>query len=162
SARGQHLIAVCGAKGGVGCSVIATNLAVALAEIATEVVLVDANLHAGDDHVLLNLDHITHTLDMLRDPEDVDAETLQSIAVKHETGVRLLRSPDDPDSAREYRRETMRAILVEVREHFDFTVVDVAASLTETNEAIFEVADPILIVTTPEITAINRVKSFLE
>ncbi len=160
--RGQHVVAVCGAKGGVGCSVIAANLAVALAEIASEVVLVDANLHAGDDHVLLNLDGVTHTLDMLRDPEEVDVETLQSIAVKHETGVRLLRSPDDPEAAREYRRETMRGMLMEVREHFDFTVVDTPISLGEVNEAVFEIADPILVVTTPEITAINRVKSLLE
>ncbi len=162
SARGQHLVAVCGAKGGVGRSIIAANLAVALHACAEEVLLVDGNLAAGDDHVLLNLDHINHSLDMLRDPEDLDFETLQSVAVRHDSGIRLLRSPDDPEVAREFRRETMRAILVEVREHCDVTVVDTDATFTDANEAILESADRLLIVTTPEITAINRVKGLLE
>ena len=56
----------------------------------------------------------------------------------------------------------MRAILVEVREHCDVTVVDADATFTDANEAILESADRLLIVTTPEITAINRVKGLLE
>jgi pilus assembly protein CpaE len=162
SSRGQHLVAVCGAKGGVGCSILATNLAVALRACAEEVLLVDGNLTAGDDHVLLNLDHIHHSLDMLREPEELDYETLQSVAAQHESGIRFLRSPDDPELAREFRRETMRGILVEVREHCDVTVVDTDTAFTDANEAIIESADRFVIVTTPEITAVNRVKSLLE
>lgn len=162
TSRGQHLVAVCGAKGGVGRSIIAVNLAAALAEFAGEVLLVDGNLQSGDDHILLNLDQSQHSLDMLRSPEDLDLETLQSVAIRHASGLRLLRSPEDPDAAREMRRETMKAILVEAREHFDVTVVDADVAFTDANEAILEQADRILIVTTPELTAINRVKSLLD
>jgi pilus assembly protein CpaE len=159
---GQHMVAICGAKGGVGRSLIATNLAVALTELSEKVLLIDGNLQSGDDHILLNLDHVTNSLDMMREPEDLDLESLQQIAVQHESGLRFIRAPEDVDAAREFRRETMNAILVEVREHFDITVVDADIAFSDPNEAILEQADKILVVTTPEITAINRTKMLME
>lgn len=161
-ALGQHLVAVCGAKGGVGRSLIATNLAVALTDVAKEVLLIDGNLQSGDDHILLNMDRLTHSIEMLREPDDLDYETVQQVAARHDSGVRFLRAPDDVDSAKDFRRDTMRAILVEVREHFDITIVDADIAFTEANEAILENADRLLIVTTPEITAINRTKVLME
>ena len=161
-ANGHHMVAVCGAKGGVGRSLIATNLAVALAEIAGEVLLIDGNLQSGDDHILLHMDHITNSIEMLREPDDMDIETLHQIAAKHTSGVRLLRAPDDIDAARDFDRKIMDAILVDVRDHFEITIIDADIAFTEANEAILAHADKLLIVTTPEITAINRTKMLME
>ena len=160
--HGHHMIAVCGAKGGVGRSLIATNLAVALAEIAGKVLLIDGNLQSGDDHILLHMDHLTNSIEMLREPDDMDIETLHHIAPEHVSGIRLLRAPNDVDAARDFDRKNMNAILVEVREHFDITIVDADVAFTEPNEAILANADKLLIVTTPEITAINRTKMLME
>ena len=159
---GHHMVAVCGAKGGVGRSLIATNLAVALAEVAGEVLLIDGNLQSGDDHILLHMDHITNTIEMLREQDEMEIETLHHIAAKHASGVRLLRAPDDMDAARDFDNKNMNAILVEVREHFDITIVDADIAFTPANEAILANADKLLIVTTPEITAINRTKMLME
>ena len=41
---GRRALAVCGASGGVGCSFVAANLAVALAQIGIKTLLVDADL----------------------------------------------------------------------------------------------------------------------
>ena len=160
--RGGHLVAVCGVKGGVGTSLIATNLAVAVKALVEEALLIDGRLTSGDDHILLNLEHVTHSIEMLRDPEEIDHDSLQRIATRHESGLRFLRAPEDTDMAREIHREAMTAILTDAREQFDVVVVDSDLTTSEIGECVLEEAHRILIVTTPEITAVNRLKALFE
>jgi pilus assembly protein CpaE len=157
--RQGHLIAVCGAKGGVGTSMVATNLAVALKSHVEEVLLIDGRLTSGDDHILLNLEHVTHSIDMLRDPEELDHDSLQRIATRHESGLRFLRAPEDSDMARELHRGAMTAILTDAREQFDIVLVDSDTFGSEIGECVLEEAHRIIVVTTPEITAVNRLKA---
>lgn len=162
SPRGQHVIAVCGAKGGIGRSIIAANLAIALKALAGDVLLVDGNLQSGDLHVLLHMDDAPNPIEQLREPQDLDYDAIQRILPAHESGVRLLRAPDRLEDAALLQEDVMKAILVEVREHFDIVVIDVDSSYSDATAAALEAADRLLVVTTPEITSINRVKTFLE
>ncbi|MBA3822825.1 MAG: response regulator [Ktedonobacterales bacterium] len=160
--RGGHLVAVCGVKGGVGTSLIATNLAVAMKALVEEALLIDGRLASGDDHILLGLEHVTHSIEMLRDPEELDHDSLQRIATRHESGLRFLRAPEDSDMARDIHREAMTAILTDAREQFDVVMVDSDLTSTEIGECVLEEAQRIIIVTTPEITAVNKLKSVFE
>src|SRR5260221_12580644 len=70
--RLRKIIAVYSPKGGVGRSVIAANLAVALHKTSEKsVVLVDANLQSGDAHVLLNINQ-ANSIDDLREAGSLD------------------------------------------------------------------------------------------
>jgi pilus assembly protein CpaE len=158
--RGQHIIAVCGPKGGVGRSIIATNLAVCLAETGGTVALVDTNLESGSDHLLLNL-MTTNSLATLLDKDEVDWQSIDQTAIRHESGLRLLRAPCRLSEADRFRPEDMKAILVEVREHFDYVVVDADSRFSIGTIAALRAAERVLIVTTLEITAIDRVSEFL-
>jgi pilus assembly protein CpaE len=158
--RGQHIIAVCGPKGGVGRSIIATNLAVCLAEMGGAVALVDANLESGNDHLLLNV-MTTNSLATLLDQDEVDWQSIDQTAFRHESGLRLLRAPCRLSDADRFRPENMRAILVEVREHFDYVVVDTDSRFSIGTIAALRAAERVLLVTTLEITAIDRVSEFL-
>ncbi len=160
--RAQRVIAVCGAKGGVGRSIIASNLAVSLASFAGEVALVDANLQSGDAHVLLNLVHPHNTLENLLDLSEIDFAAIDETADRHDSGLRLLRAPSQPERAEDFTLEFLRGLFVELREHFDMVVADVDSTFTPAAIAAIEQADRLVIVTTLEITSINRVKEFLE
>jgi pilus assembly protein CpaE len=160
--RAGHLVAICGVKGGVGTSLVATNLGVAVKALVEEVLLIDGRLYSGDNHILLNLEHVTHSIEMLRDPEELDHDSLQRIATQHESGLRFLRAPEDSDMAREIHREAMTAILTDAREQFDVVLVDSDLPHSEAGECVLEEAHRIVIVTTPEITAINRLKALFE
>jgi pilus assembly protein CpaE len=159
----KKIIAVYSPKGGVGRSVIAANLAVALKRTTEkQVVLVDANLQSGDAHVLLNI-NLPSSIDDLREAGSLDQEIINSAVAPHEaSGIGLLRAPLALESAELFTSDAMKAILIELREHFDYLVVDTDTSFSEATLTVLEMADLILLVTTLEVTTINRVSQFFE
>jgi flagellar biosynthesis protein FlhG len=80
------VVAVGGGKGGVGKSVIAANLAVALAKQGARVIAVDADLGSANLHTLFGIDHPETSLQALIDGR---AQRLEDLAI--ETGVPRLR-----------------------------------------------------------------------
>lgn len=163
STRLRRIVAVYSPKGGVGRSVLATNLAVTLKQATnSRVVLVDANLQSGDAHVLLNINSPS-SIDDLREAGSLDQEIINSTVSPHEsTGIGLLRAPIALESAELFTADAMKAILIELREHFDYLVVDTDTTFTEATLTVLEMADLILTVTTLEVTTINRVAQALD
>lgn len=160
-AEPHHIIAVCGTKGGVGRSMLATNLAVALADQGSDVVLVDGNLESGDVHLMLNID-APNGIDRLCQTE-LDADIIANTAVPYgATRLSMLRAPKQPENAGLVTMDAMKAILVELREHYAITIVDTASHYSEATVAAIETADRLLILTTLELSAINHVKEFLD
>ena len=159
----RKIVAVYSPKGGVGRSVIAANLAVCLKkETNKRVVLVDGNLQSGDAHVLLNM-NVTSSIDDLREAGSLDQELINSAVAIHEgSDIGLLRAPVDLSSAELFNADAMKAILVELREHFDYLVVDTDTTFSEATLTTLEMADTILLVTTLEVTTINQVNQFFE
>ena len=161
--RLHRMIAVYSPKGGVGRSVIAANLAVALKGLTnSRVALVDADLQSGDAHVLLNI-NAPNTMDDLREAAGgLDAEVISDAMAEHESGVELLRAPVAVESAERFTADATKAILVELREHFDYLIIDTDDALSEATLTVLEMADQIVLVTTLEVTTINKVTRFLE
>ncbi len=158
----RRVVAVYSPKGGVGRSVIACNLAIALKKLTgARVALMDADLQSGDAHVLLNMNPAS-TIDDLREAGSLDAEIIGSTVAVHDSGVELLRAPLALESAELFTADAMKAIVVELREHFDFLVVDTDDTFSESTLTILDMADQILLVTTLEVTTINKVTRFFE
>ena len=164
----RKVIAVYSPKGGVGRSVIAANLAIALQreqhdpKQEPKVVLVDANLQSGDAHVLLNI-NTGNSIDDLREATVLDGEIINAAISQHETShIGLLRAPMALESAELFTADTMKTIIEDVRNSFDYLVVDTDPSFSEATLTVLEQADLILLVTTLEVTTINRVGQFFE
>lgn len=158
----RRLVAVYSPKGGVGRSVIACNLAVAIKKMTdARVALIDADLQSGDDHVLLNM-NTPSTIDDLREAGGLDAEVISGTVAVHDSGVELLRAPIALESAELFTADAMKAILVELREHFDYLIVDTDDTFSESTLTVLDMADQILLVTTLEVTTINKVTRFFE
>jgi pilus assembly protein CpaE len=158
----RRLVAVYSPKGGVGRSVIACNLAVAIKKMTdARVALIDADLQSGDAHVLLNM-NTPSTIDDLREAGGLDAEVISGTVAVHDSGVELLRAPIALESAELFTADAMKAILVELREHFDYLIVDTDDTFSESTLTVLDMADQILLVTTLEVTTINKVTRFFE
>lgn len=159
----RRLIAVYSPKGGVGRSIVACNLAVALRKMTdARVALVDADLQSGDAHVLLNM-NTPNTIDDLREAAgNLDADVIGAAVAMHDSGVELLRAPIALESAELFTADAMKAILVELREHFDYLVIDTDDTFSESTLTVLDMADQILLVTTLEVTTINKVTRFFE
>ncbi len=160
----HKIIAVYGPKGGVGRSVIAANLAVMLRRgTGRKVALVDANLTSGDAHILLNMTPTSGIEDLRETVGSSDFEQIQGMVSFHEdSGIGLIRSPMSVEVADRYTAEAMKAILVELSDHFDYIVVDTDTTYAPHTLTTLEAATLVVLLTTLEITSVNQVSQFFE
>ncbi len=93
-----RVLAVTGAKGGVGKTTLAVNLAATLAaETGEPTVLLDLYTQFGDAALLLNLTPRRTLADLVRlDPADLDARLLEDHLERHSSGLRLLAGAGAP------------------------------------------------------------------
>lgn len=160
--RGEVFLVFSG-KGGVGKSILASNLAVALAmETGARVALVDLDLQFGDVGVLLNLDHSRSITDLVEAGETIDSDFLQDVLASGPEGIKVLLAPISPELADLVTAEHLRAILDELRRHFDFIVVDTASHLAELTLEAIEASNRIIVLTALNIPAIKDTKLTLK
>jgi len=157
------VLAVFSPKGGVGRTTIAVNLALAAAQLSDrKIVLVDGDLTFGDVGVMLNLPPTRTISDLIPYANQLDEELLDTILATHPSGLRVLLAPPKPELADLVTPEHMSLILARLRELFDYVIVDTMVTLNDVTLAILDVADKVLVVTTPEIPAVKNVRAFLD
>jgi len=133
-------------KGGTGKSVLAVNLAVALAKRTIQpVVLVDADLQFGDVALMLQLQP-THTIvEAVQAGERLDGSMLENLLLRHPaSGLLVLAAPTEPSSADQIGRADLCRILNILRERAAFVVVDTSANFADVTLAALESSDDIL------------------
>ncbi len=163
ASRGGKLLLVYSPKGGTGCSMVATNLAVALAKLTNQkVVLVDTSLQFGDVGVLLNLPGNPNLADAASKIDSLDKELMMAILSPHPSGIQALPSPSTPEMAEAIAAEDIKTILNFLRTHHDYVVVDTWSYLDDTVLAEMDLADRLLLVLTPEIPSVKSTKQFFE
>ena len=158
-----EVIVVFSGKGGVGKTLIATNLAVALAERnGARVALVDLDLQFGDIGVMFNLDHSRSITELVDGTSGIDAEVIGEVLAHGPSGVRVLLAPISPELADLVTAEHVRQLVAELRRTFDYVIVDSSAHLTEFNLEVIEAAQRVIVVTALTIPAIKDAKLTLK
>jgi pilus assembly protein CpaE len=162
SGRGQ-VVALLGAKGGVGTSTIAVNTAIALQrQVGRKVALVDANLQWGDHRLFLDLGvDATTIIDLVSSPV-IDAELIRSIVVHDDSGVDVLLAPLTPEDAELVTPDHIPEILRLLRTSYDYVLVDLHHHLDEVVLRVLDTADAILVVMTADLPSLKNVRSLLE
>ncbi len=157
--RGRAVVAF-STKGGVGKSVVATNLAVALAmEHPGRVVLVDCDLQFGDVAVLLGVPPLHTTVDAAQTIDSADPDLMDALLGTHEsTSLRVLCAPVEPSAGQAIRPETMVSIIRLLRSMFDFVIVDMPPHFDDVVLALLEEADDVLLVASMDIPSIKNLK----
>lgn len=160
--QGQ-VVAVHGAKGGVGATTVAVNLAIAtrLASRA-RVALVDANLYSGDVAASLNLMSRSNLADLTPHLKELDQEFLERAAVRHSSGLHTFLAPDDFVRAQIISGEQVARVLKVMREHYDYIIVDTCSLPDPVTSAALDEADRILLIFTPEVPALKNAARFLQ
>jgi len=160
TSRAGQVLSVYSPKGGVGCTTIATNLAVALAARGSSVALVDLSLEFGDVGSVLDLSSVNSIVELLGHdqlPDDLVNEAL----VLHSSGVRVLLAPKDLTVVETIDPEDVVTLVEKLAGRFDYVVCDLWSSLEELSMRVMEAADRVLIVTTPELPALHSVQRII-
>jgi pilus assembly protein CpaE len=158
-----RIVSVFSAKGGVGCSTIAVNVAIALQQsAAAKVALVDTSLQFGDVGVLLNLYASRTIADLAALADELDDELINDILLSHSSGVKTLLAPPRPEVADTVTPSLVTDVLERLRSIFDVILVDTGSVLDDVVLNVLDISDRIIVVTTPEIPAIKNAKLFFE
>lgn len=156
------VVTVFSTKGGVGKTVIATNLGAALAQAGRKVALVDLDLEFGDVGIMLGLKP-EHTInDAVAAIERLDAEMLAGIMERHSSGLHTLLAPPLPEDAEAITAATVSRILDLVRESYDYVVIDTCPTFSEAVLAALDRSDALYIVTTMDVASIKNTRISLQ
>ncbi|EFL02349.1 septum site-determining protein, partial [Streptomyces sp. SPB78] len=145
---GGRVLTVSGAKGGVGTTLTAVQLALAAQASGSTVALVDLDLQCGDVAAFLDVQFRRSSVD-LAGIADLTPRVLQDAMFPHPSGLGLLLAPADGERGEEVTERAARQILGALRARHDLVVVDCGSQLTAASAAAVELADQALLVVTP-------------
>jgi pilus assembly protein CpaE len=157
------VISVFSGKGGVGKTMLTVNLAVALAKRPdTRVAIVDADIQFGDVPLFLNLMPRSTIADVLPDAEHLDDKTLAAYMTPYSEALHVLAAPLRPEQAETVSGQLLGAILKQLRNSYDFILVDTAAIFNEVSIAALDAADSVLVLTALDLPAVKNAKLAME
>jgi pilus assembly protein CpaE len=153
------VVTVFSAKGGVGKTTMATNLAVALTRGgADEVCLVDLDLSFGDVSIALQIFPQLTIADTVAMQAHLDLEGLESVLTACGDGLFALAAPVTPDAKDSITPRLVSDILGLLRQRFSFVVIDTAPAFDDQVLQAFDDSDLIVLVATPDIPALKNLK----
>ncbi len=156
-----QILTVYSPKGGVGCSTVAANLAVALQGQGYQTALIDGSFQLGGLGLLLKLRSQRSIVDLIPHITALDEERLQQAMVTHSSGLKVLLAPPRLEMSQQIEAEHVKRVLTLSRKLFAYTVVDTWSSLNDLLLPSFDLADRIVLLILPEISAVNNVQLFL-
>jgi pilus assembly protein CpaE len=158
-----RILAFFGAKGGVGTTAIATNLAVEIHRLTEEkTLLLDLDLEQGEAALLLGMDPALSFLELLRNFQP-EVSSLLAACIAHDprTGIGLLSAPLRGSSLQgdsEFLTgERMRRVLAFLKEHYRYIIIDRPKSFHPAFACVLEEADDVYLITTPDLQGLRNI-----
>ncbi|OGQ80780.1 MAG: hypothetical protein A2289_16110 [Deltaproteobacteria bacterium RIFOXYA12_FULL_58_15] len=145
------------AKGGVGATAIASNLAGALHRSGDErVCLIDLDLHFGDVLSFLDLNGGYSISDVIANIRRLDRELLDSSLTHHASGIFVIAQSEKIEQAEAIGSQDITTLLTFLRQHFDHVVVDGLRGLDDTTVAALDECNRVLLVLTQDVPAVRN------
>lgn len=163
--RGRaEIVTVFSPKGGVGCTTVAVNLAVALKSTSDKpVILVDGDLRFGDVDVALNINTNTSVGTLLPQLDELEDRVLDHSLVKHNTGIKVLVAPHYLDMADAIEPAALKRLIARLAGlGSGYIVIDAWSTLDDCTLAYLDICDQLVLVTTPQVAALRDTYRFLE
>jgi pilus assembly protein CpaE len=164
SEEGGRVVTVMSPKGGAGKSVIATNLAVALAQQSDRpVCLLDCDLQFGDTAVMLMLT-VNYTIaDAARSVDRLDLTQLQGLLTEHKTSKLLvLPAPTEPVVADQITTDEVLKVVALLRQLCSYVVIDTASHFNDMLISLLDESDDIILVTSLDLPSVKNSKLGLQ
>lgn len=153
---GGTVLTVFGAKGGIGKTTIATNLASALVrETGQSVALVDMDTRFGDVAIMMDIPVDRNIADLTRRMDTIDRASIREYLVKHPSGVNILPAPSHPGDWNVVTPDHIEQVVRLLAQTHDFVILDTPGTFNEMVAAALEMATVVLLVTSMDVASIK-------
>lgn len=157
-------IVIFSTKGGVGKTLLATNIGVALARKNDQkVLLIDLDLQVvGDMARMLDVKPTRAVVDLislLKNGKDIN---IKYFVVNYSPGIDLLAGVLKPQQAPHFQSQYIKEIFNLLSPHYDYIIVDAGRAFSESLISVLSEANLILLVVTPDILSVYQTKWSLD
>ena len=158
-----RIIAVVGAKGGVGASTIAHNIAWAIGrDLHLDTVVADLDLAFGTAGLDFNQDPPQGIADAVFSPDRIDTNFVDRLLSKCTDHLSLLAAPATLDRVYDFSTEAFDSIFDALRATMPFVVLDVPHQWSGWTRRTLMSADDILIVAAPDLANLRNAKNLVD
>ena len=157
STRLGAIIAVARARGGVGATTVAVNLALGLStNKTTRTVLLDLDLQHGDAGFYLDVEDQGALIGMISNGTTPDATFLRTAVTDHKSGLHVLPAPQELVPLQALTSEMVAELLTALQRDYDHIVIDMPQALVDWIGPILARASKVLVVTDTSVPAIRQ------
>jgi pilus assembly protein CpaE len=156
------VITIFGAKGGVGCTTIASNLAGALQATSGRVCIIDLDFHLGDVLSFMDVAGNYSITDILQNMGRLDRELLETSMMRHPSGVNVLAQSGKMEEAEHIKGSDIGNLLNFLRKHYDYVLLDGVKGFDEISLAALDGSQHVLMILTQDVPAVRNGQRCLE
>jgi len=156
------VITIFGAKGGVGCTTIASNLAGALQSAGGRVCIIDLDFHLGDVLSFMDVAGNYSITDVLQNMGRLDRELLAQSMMRHPSGVNVLAQSGKMEEAEHIKGSDIGNLLNFLRKHYHYVILDGVKGFDEISLAALDGSQHVLMVLTQDVPAVRNGQRCLE
>ena len=154
--RGGRVVAVCGARGGVGTTTIAANLALQIAEdTRSHVALLDLHLRGGHAAMLLGERPVPGLRAALENPEHVDGLLLDRVAIAIGDRLRVIAAEEPMDSEPAVTAAGVKQVIKLLRQRFNVIIIDMPMPPSPAEREALLLSRQALLVLNPEVASLR-------
>ena len=156
-------VAFVGAKGGVGASTIAHNIAYAISErLMSAAVIVDYDLPFGTAGLDFNQDPLSGVADALMQPDRLDATLLDRMMVRCTERLSLFAAPATLDSTYDISPEAFEEVSQKIRGASPWVIMDLPHIWSGWMRQTLLSADEVNVVATPDLASLRNAKNLFD
>ncbi len=156
------IIVVYSPRGGVGRTMVSTNLALSLQTEDTPTIIVDAALQFGDVAACLNLQTRNSLLDLVEQLAELDTDLVDRIAVHHPSGLKVIAAPARPEQAEAVQGAQISKVIHFLATMFQYVVVDTSSALNESTIGAIDASDVVVLIGAPDLPTIKNLRMFFD
>lgn len=157
------IVAITGAKGGIGASSVAHNIAFSIArELDIQTVIVDMDLAFGTAGLDFNQDPLQGIAEAVFAPDRIDETLVDRLLTKCGENLSILTAPVMLDRMYDFSETAFNSLIDTLRTTTPYVILDIPHIWTAWARRVLVGADEIVIVATPDLANLRNTKNMLD